>query len=78
MKEDDPSTAKILMRAATVVAAEKKLSFLSVAFHENDPKRQAIDSLRAIKTDGDLYQVIYHGDVDSWPEQTPYIDPANL
>ena len=78
VKEDDPITAKMLMRAATVVAAEKKLSFLSVAFHENDPKRQAIDSLLAIKTDGDLYQVIYDGDVDSWPEQRPYIDPANL
>ncbi len=78
VKEDDPITAKMLMRAAMSLAAEKKLSFLSVAFHENDPKRQAIDSLLAIKTDGDLYQVLFHEDIASWPEQTPYIDPANL
>ena len=78
VKHDEPSTAKILLRAATVIAAEKKLNFLSVAFHENDPKRQAIEPIPAIKTHGVLYQVIFQEQGDSWPEQTPYIDPANL
>ncbi len=78
VKDDDPITAHILLRAACALASEKGLHFLSVAFHENDPKSHSTANLPSLKTNGILYQVMLSGEHETWPEDIPYIDPANL
>ena len=78
VRNDDSSTTKNLLNAATALASQKGLSFLSAAFHEGDPKAAGICSLPALKTDGILYQVLIGNRSVIWTTRAPYIDPANL
>ena len=78
VKNDDATVTKALLQSATALASQKGLSFLSVAFHESDPKASAIRGLPALRTDGILYQVLLGSHTTDWTSGVPYIDSANL
>ena len=78
VKNDDATTTKALLKAATALASQKGLHYLSTAFHESDSKAAAVPGLRALKTDGILYQIRQGAQVEAWTKDVPYIDPANL